>query len=500
MRTILTAGLVLVAGFVAAQTGTHLRITLENYNQPKAVLAYHLGDQKYIKDTLQVQNGVIDKTYPEGLPGGVYLVVLEPSKQYFELLVNEPEIVVSADAKDPYSSVKVKTSEENLVFYDYLAFTQKTGKEAEPLNKEYLALKSKKDSVALSKKEEARMAEIEEKLKTAGEAVVAYRKNLMAEHGDLFAAKLLGMMVDVKAPPEIENSDDQLAKYVWYNRHYWDNVDLGDSRYLRTPVFQGKLDRYFQQYVVQVPDSIIEAADRIIEQTRADSAMFQYVLVKILNKYIESKIMCMESIYLHLINKYYLPKDPKIVWWIDDEQYEKFYERYHFMKWTECGDQAPEIALPDPDGNLHSLSSLENAYTILYFYDPNCGHCKKTTPQVRKVHDYFKDYGVDWYAVSTKEDVDEWEKFIRDYKMENAINVADIHRASRYKSYYDIQSTPVMIILDDQKKIIGKKLGPEQLGDFLGRLLGVEYTPQENDLGPTEQGNAEEVDDEKDMH
>ena len=61
---------------------------------------------------------------------------------------------------------------------------------------------------------------------------------------------------------------------------------------------------------------------------------------------------------------------------------------------------------------------------------------------------------------------------IQEYKLK-WVNVCDPYYKSGFRNYYDIYSTPVIYLLDKNKKIIAKRLSPEQLEDLIRHKLGI---------------------------
>jgi hypothetical protein len=51
------------------------------------------------------------------------------------------------------------------------------------------------------------------------------------------------------------------------------------------------------------------------------------------------------------------------------------------------------------------------------------------------------------------------------------LNVADLFNKTGYKKTYDIYSTPVIYVLDKDKKIRAKRLGAEDLKGMVDRIL-----------------------------
>ncbi len=56
---------------------------------------------------------------------------------------------------------------------------------------------------------------------------------------------------------------DSTYPYRVYKSNYWKEVNLADGRLAWTPVLETRLDRYFNQFVAPVPDSVILEADAV---------------------------------------------------------------------------------------------------------------------------------------------------------------------------------------------------------------------------------------------
>ena len=77
-------------------------------------------------------------------------------------------------------------------------------------------------------------------------------------------------------------------------------------------------------------------------------------------------------------------------------------------------------------------------------------------------------------------DIDEmgkWTDFIKEHKID-WINVCDPYHKSNYRYEWDIQSTPQLYILDKDKVIIAKRIGVDNIEDFIKHEIDQKYIPK----------------------
>jgi len=77
-----------------------------------------------------------------------------------------------------------------------------------------------------------------------------------------------------------------------------------------------------------------------------------------------------------------------------------------------------------------------------------------------------------------KRRMEKWFDFILKHDMEPFINAWDPLNQSFFRFYYDINSSPVLYLLDEDKKIVAKRISYEQAGELIDR-----FTNEDNKTG-----------------
>lgn len=448
-----------------SKPGFRIEISVTGLEAEQVYIAYHLGNKQYIQDTIAATNGVAIFEGEERLDGGIYLIVLPPDNNYFEVIIAEDQhFSIKTDVADLVGNMKIKGCTENELFYENLQTISEIGLETTALEK------SLKEMEADSETYKTTQAKVKANYAKMGET----RESLATDHPELFYSKVIRAMREPKVPEAPEGADEDFA-YRYYRDNYLKEVDWADKRLIRTPVMYNKIITYMTRILPQHYDSLAQGAVEMIDKASANDTMFQYVSVTLLNYYANSKVMCHDAIYVRIVDRVYKEGN---AWWAEAEQKKKIIDRANSLRWTMCGNIPPEMRMEDGSGEIHSMRAIEAEYTILYFWDYDCGHCKKVTPKVAKLLPKYKDKKVAFYGVSINGDIGKWQERLKEYGLDsipgNVINVQDHDRSTHFDYYYDIRSTPRIVLLDKDKRIRAKQISPEQLEDILDMQLKME--------------------------
>ena len=458
---VLLFSLIPFLAFSQLKPGYEINITINGLRDSSIYLAYHLGDKQYISDTIKLDNsGKAVIRGPQQLPQGIYMIVL-PGRNYFEMLMSTDQIFsVSCSYKDYFSTLKFEGSDENTAFVSYQKKWGKLQEQMGALSKRAQNNKDNKDSL-----------KVISDIQSAQEKIMKdYLANVISENGGNMLGTLVRAIMPVEIPdfkiPAGTKNPDSLRWVLNYNYnkdHFFDNISLTDERLIRTPILHSKLNTFFSNVVIQAPDSINKEIDKIIAKCKDNYKMFQFVSVFLFNHFRTSEIMGHDAVMVKLADDIYLSGKAD---WVTKEFKDDLRKQIELIRPNLIGKKAQNLVMDSNKGIFVSLYDIEKEFTILYFWEPDCGHCKEATPKLKTFYEKAKDDNIEVFAVCTTSDKEKWSKYIADNQI-TWINGWDPKRSSHFDYYYNVQSTPMVYILDRDKKIIAKKLAVENIGSFI---------------------------------
>ncbi|MBI2721984.1 MAG: redoxin domain-containing protein [Bacteroidetes bacterium] len=482
-----------------AQSGYDIKVNFKGGKDTILYLVKYIWDQKYVADTCKnVKNGQARFTGKIELDKGVYVLVSQAMTTYFDFIINETQkFTISADIADFGNTLKFTGSKENELLFSYL-------KGMNEKNKEFMKLrdltkgKSKADSLQFMNEKSA------EFMKAAKHS----DRDFLEKNKGNFVADFVNLKIEKENPnpPKASNGrPDSVYQYYYYKNHFFDGIDFKDERIIRTPFFHERVKRYFESVIIQHPDTMIAEIDKLFAKCKEGNLVYNSMLGYFTYKAETNKNMLFdkngnaltyEKVFVHLSDNYILNGKAKGVY--TEETVKAIKERTDIIRNLLPGATVAELFMID---TIHgkqvmkmgfdtckssktlsdlyykketqlkplykTLSSVNAKYTVLVFWASDCGHCQTDIPKLKENLDKIKgkiDFKV--FAVQTKDEYEPWRKFIIDKKLD-FINVFDPMHLNNLKERFDINSTPIIYILDKNKKIKAKKIGHEQVVELL---------------------------------
>jgi Domain of unknown function (DUF5106)/Thioredoxin-like len=476
-KTFFALSLLLISYYGLSQ-GYEIHLVLKPFTNSKVYLGYYYGKVKAVADSVILDgnsSGIFKGK--DKLSGGIYFIVSPKKEILFELLIDQQQnFSIYADSAKLPSSISFTGSPENKTFLEYTAFMNVHGKSLSELQSELAHAKSTNDSAA-----------IKEKIKKVNEEVKAERDEIEIKDPNSLLATLLRVLKDPVVPPipKLPNGrPDSTFAYRYYKAHYWDNISFTDDRLIRTPIFEPKLDHYYKDLVSPEADSINREADYMLVYSRTNKEMFKFLLVYFTQKYLNPEFMGQDAVFIHLFEKYINTGQADFF----TEKYRKFVDdRAYSIMANLIGQPAANLEMTDTSGKIRSLYEVPSNFVLVCFWDPTCSHCKETIPKLDSIYQAkWKYEGVQIFAVMVDGGQENWRNFIRDHNLGEWINVYQttaqhdaIAAAGKpdYRQLYDVYQTPILYLLDKEKRIVAKKLTYQQVDEVINLKLKKVNTP-----------------------
>lgn len=418
---------------------------------------YYMG-KLYTQDSIKIDKkgkGVFSAQ--KSLPQGMYVLYLK-SGNYVDLLVgDDQDFSIQLDTIEMAKNLQIKGALQSEDFYAYTRFLSQKQQEMTALTEQY------NDSTVINKEP------IRLKMNALSEQVKEKQDQLIAQYPN----GMLGLFLKGLIVPALPQWTDSLHcanpdsckamhRYLFYKKHYLDNLNLSDVRTFRTPYITNTLNTYLDKVLVQINDSIIPSAIEMVEKSRGNDTTFQIVASHVLNYSVQSKIMGMDNLLVEMGRRYYMSG---LATWADSTLQSNIEKEINKIERSLIGMQAHNIALADSSSVYRYLYSIGGTQiTVLYFYEPSCGHCRKTTPVLAQfAKKYQNDPRIKIVAVYMLEDKKEWQDFVQKNDMSALVNVWDPRRVSNYWYWYDTSTTPMMYVMDSNHKLFAKKIDVETL-------------------------------------
>lgn len=372
---------------------------------------------------------------------GIY-VLTDSKKQYLlEFLIgNDKKFTIDIKDIESYNSITVKGSEETSSYFDLMKETQHVN----------LYLKALESEVQYNPGNVLRMDSLRKTLNM-------YQKSLLRKNEDSFLNTFILSIMQPELPDSLRSAEDSL---LYLRLHYWDFFPFYDENVLNYPLIENKLDYFFDVMLPVNPDIIIIETDKLIKRAENNTKVRDFILWYLYSKYQTTKYMNLDAVYVHLVENYFAVSDIENV----TENIKKMMiDRAEVLKGLLLGVKAPQMSCTGIDGETHELYDIKSPYTIVYFYNPDCPLCKKEKRILNETVTRRNDIII--YAVNLSQD-----DAGNEYCFDNVSWICVDGCLSQEKdliSLYDIKTTPLIYVLDSEKRIIAKKIKAEQIELFI---------------------------------
>ena len=417
-------------------------------------IGQHFRDTFIIVDSSTSQNNAVTFAGKQKLSTGVYTLLDSQKKQIFDFMVDDSRnFSIAFDEKHSNEGMSVKGSKANTVMFNYMA------------KQDWAHAKSKE--INELKKDPTKADKVSEEMKKLNEEMKQFESDHMKQYASNRFTQLIQMFGNIDVPDKIPagSRDTNLREWQarYYRTHYWDNVNFSDHSLIYTPHLFNKMNYYFFGILYhQDADTITRYAHLVLDRIVNDSTMLRYFLDFIIPHYERStKNIGWDQVYVNLIKDYYLAG--KCPWATKADLYSKR-QSVDFLSQSLIGAMGQELLMADTNQSENpadwiSSHAFPQKYVMLWFWDPDCNHCKKQTAELKILYDSLTAAGnkiFEVYAVGYESDVKKWLNYVHKHELP-FVNVGGPNVNIDYQEAYNVHGAPTMILLNADRQIIMNK-------------------------------------------
>lgn len=436
-----------------SQDGYDITIRTKNFTRDTLIISYPYVKSVIVLDTLaRNSEGYFKLKSDATLPGGLYYIGPKYNKKKFEIIIspedNNFEVLIDFRNKP---NLKFNNSKENSLWKRYKILAHKNNN----LKKKYKKSKHliKRDSVIV------KLNELREKqIKKMPNSVAAL---LIKSDIEIVEPKYNGL-----TPEQKRNA---LVKYYIDNFLY--KLDLSSKYTIRLPKTNSIIEKYIDQILNRDENAVIPKLDSMLNKMGVGSELYKYYLPAFRRRYSFPFQKWVDKVYIHIVNKYY---NKEMSPWISQTEIDGVHIQAERKARTLIGKIFPDITLSTEKGKKVTISSIEAEHIVLIFWKPGCSHCKHAMPFIKKLQKKYSKKKLKIVSICTRKGDDSkrcWSSIKEEKIGKFHYNLADTKGNQNFLLKYNLVGVPSIYILDKNKKILDKKVRPEELNEVFRELV-----------------------------
>jgi thiol-disulfide isomerase/thioredoxin len=246
-----------------------------------------------------------------------------------------------------------------------------------------------------------------------------------------------------------------------YFKHFLGNVDYNNENILFHYAFIRGLNQYFTQLYKAYPKEYAQKfTDELLGRMGENDAVNQFLHSFILNKMLDYKN---EGGLAYYLNNYAEGCSDNTSFNVNTKNL------IESLKNCTPGKKAAELKYPNAEGKTVSLEETckKNKITLVMFWRSNCSHCEEFHPQLQEVYKKYQDKGLEVYAISIDKEEAPWKNHLTKHQQPWINVLPPMDKRPFLAKHYPSPSTPTLIALDSNMKVISRLIMRSKLENFL---------------------------------
>lgn len=228
--------------------------------------------------------------------------------------------------------------------------------------------------------------------------------------------------------------------------------------------FMKSLNRYYNYFDQQTPDGSKNRVDAVMARRNGNQPVDLFLFKYLLDKAMENK----DEAGLHHLLTWYPPDCSD-----DSPLPDGTKSLIEALKNCEPGKEALDLNFPGLNGEPVSLTTVcsRNKMTLLLFWKSNCSHCREFEPVLAELYKKYHPQGLEVYAMSLDKVDSGWRSFLAANPTEWINVYIPQEQRKLINQHYPVPSTPTVIALDRQRKVLSRLVLRDQLEAYLLETL-----------------------------
>lgn len=438
MKFVLTFVLGLVLFTASAQTKFEGEIIHAGTQQ--FLLCEHFGDNVRVVDTIYADEDNrflyhMDTAKPKGL----YRLYLNDN-EWLEFILGCENVKFRTIADAPVETLEILESGQNKKlyrFYQMLDENQSKKIALQDFVRDYpetdrLISLSEKALIDIYKEEQGLIDELEEKMPEA------------------FVTRYLRFLYE--NPREAYLNDSREINIKTVAEKNWE-----DSLLLNSDAYARKLIDYLSLYSkpdagkVRQSQALKQAIDSIFAFIPAKNPVYDYAMIYLMEGFEQYE---MENLIMYLVNNY-ADNCNKTQGKLENRL--SFYSEYH------NGAEVPDFITTDTDGEPVQFYEHVHDKTLLVFWATWCGHCKQMNQALKEIYPRLSEKNIDVISFSLDTNASALKSYLKNAGLPWPVWSDFQGWDSELAETFHLYATPTMLLIDEDKTIIGKPLNMNQL-------------------------------------
>ena len=288
-------------------------------------------------------------------------------------------------------------------------------------------------------------------------AFVSFTDSLMLH--DNYASKL----IKVDRFPSLNLNDDFKKQRNDMIANFFNDVDFNDLSLIPTDVLTNKIFDFLSiqltsdQNQEQQIMSLILASDNVLNRASVNFEMYKFIFRFLIESFNELKI---NEVVDYLTR---IPYSENIE--CAENQYNELLLIAEFNSRARIGGIAKNISGTTIFDESFDLYSIDNDFTIVYFWSYTCDHCRENIKDLKIFLDENPDFSL--VAVSVKGDLKKIKNLVKKTKLNGYFYHDGLEWNCPFVDDYAVTGTPSFYLLDKEKKIVYKPFDFNELVDFV---------------------------------